>query len=392
MPVSGVTVALAMLRPTRADLELPQENDPFFFDLPILGLARAGDARAIELLIDVDGSVAPGQYRLLAKTGETEAAANFEVVFAVAAEPRELPRFSMCLVNSAEDRQLPVDFPDASPAAMRFFQTSGGFVELLSDLGTIRARSSAARARPGDPGPGRSADIGATQQRAGKRKSACGPMFTIPGIPAVLPPDADDDKDGLRDPFEVALAKAFVPRYKISGGERSTTGFATFKSNQQRRMIDKFRPATQPVIHFRVKPLGISKTQNKNFAVIQIDYLTLWTQDDGLATLPQLIRDILRRIPGTDAISGHTGEEERSAVLVAAEVPNGQTNFPNDVSKYQAYEYFVAAHEDTFVDQSTYLAPSSPVPPNNPIQLFLAQQARDLRARSQFPAAARLDR
>lgn len=214
--------------------------------------------------------------------------------------------------------------------------------------------------------------------------SLCEPLPTPTPTPTPTPSPTptkaarDADLDGLPDRFENTVADAFTPFYHISAGERSGTGFATFGNFVPQTVQQVFGPVP-PISYFRVKPAGFRADTNGNqWGFLQLDYLTLWNRDDGLATgglcenlslsLGLAGYSVSQILP---AITNHPLDNERSAVLIAAPVSSPNTyNF--DAQSYKAYLFFTAAHEDTFVDQSRILSPSQPVPAGHHIELGLS--------------------
>lgn len=197
--------------------------------------------------------------------------------------------------------------------------------------------------------------------------------------PTPTPPHTrgrDEDEDGLPETFENAVADAFTPFYHVSAGERPGTGFATF-GNFVPQTVQQSFGSVPPISNFRVKPLGFRTDANGNqWGFVQLDYLTLWNRDDGLAigglcetglsvSLGLAGYSISQILP---AITDHALDNERSAVLIAA--PTIRSNRYNlNPQAYKAYLFFTAAHEDTFTDQSWLIAPSQPVPAGLHIEL-----------------------
>jgi hypothetical protein len=203
------------------------------------------------------------------------------------------------------------------------------------------------------------------------------PTPTATPSPSPIPTKTrgDADQDGLPEKFEITVADAFTPFYHVSAGERSGTGFATFGNFVPQTVQQVFGPVP-PISYFRVKPVGFRTDANGNqWGFLQLDYLTLWNRDDGLATgglceglslsLGLAGYSVSQILP---AITDHPLDNERSAVLIAAPVSSPNTyNF--DPQSYKAYLFFTAAHEDTFADQSRILSPSQPVPAGHHIEL-----------------------
>ena len=181
-------------------------------------------------------------------------------------------------------------------------------------------------------------------------------------------PTGDDDGDGLPETFENQLADNFTPYYFVSGGERAGTGFATF-NNSVPQTVKQVFPATPPISHFRVKPIGIATANNgQRIGYMQVDYLTLWNRDDGLPVGFTCAFGIntLGRLVGFNgdvifgSLGAHALDNERSAVLLGAPVVNGTYNL--DPNAYTSRDYWTAAHEGTLSDRSRYAAPSQPMP------------------------------
>jgi hypothetical protein len=189
----------------------------------------------------------------------------------------------------------------------------------------------------------------------------------IPGPPVTLP--TDTDQDGIWDTTEQGIGDEFTPLYGISQGEQNQ--FAKFE-NQVPLTIASLVGTNPPYSYYAVSPLGLATDSKGNqLYAVRIDYLTLWNADDGLVGggaacgysyvgLDTVIRQL----------TGHTFDAERSAMLIAAPAVNGGMN--EDASAYSIYAIYTAAHEGTFFDQSMYIIPSSPVPPNNHLNLALS--------------------
>lgn len=185
----------------------------------------------------------------------------------------------------------------------------------------------------------------------------------------------DLDGDTLDDAFEAALADAFTPYYHVSAGEASGTGFARF-GDYVPQTVTQNLPAVPPVSHYRVKPLGQSSIGGVPHSFVQVDYLTLWNRDDGLAvggfcsaSLSVLFGLIgLGTSLALDGAAAHALDNERSAVLVAAPLASA-----GNAGAYKSYDYYLAAHESTFFDHSIYLAPSQPMPAGSHVQLGLSR-------------------
>jgi hypothetical protein len=210
--------------------------------------------------------------------------------------------------------------------------------------------------------------------------------FTVPLYPSTgiaLPANSatgqvtgdDLDHDGLPDNFENQLADEFTPFYFVSAGEPDS--FATFQNGVPEQVAQLFGP--NPLSYFRVKPLGfVTNSAGVEYGVIQINYLTLWDFDNGLAvsdTCDEMM-GVAGGILGLDLIhlvsvlTGHKLDDEHSAALLVAPSMSGTFNL--DPSQYLAIDYYTAAHEGTFFDLSSYVDPSVPVPANNHLKLALS--------------------
>ena len=190
----------------------------------------------------------------------------------------------------------------------------------------------------------------------------------------------DEDGDGLPDDFESAVGDGFTPLYGVSGGEQAGTGFARFGDSSSLSIIQNL-PAVPPASHYRVTPVGFAYGANgQQYGFLQIDYLTLWNRDDGLdiGNDCRFYASVLGGLIGyglADALDGagpHEFDEERAAALVAAPTP-APFQYSSDPDTYQAYDYYTAAHENTFFDHSGYLGLSQPVPVNNHLNLALSR-------------------
>lgn len=198
--------------------------------------------------------------------------------------------------------------------------------------------------------------------------------------PIPTPTGADADGDGLPESFENTVADAFTPFYHVSTGEQPGTGFARFGDFVPQTIQQVFNPIP-PISHFRVKPVGFrSDAYGNQWGFLQLDYLTLWNRDDGLAIggFCEANLSIALGLAGYSfsqllpVLTNHTLDNERSAVLVAAPV-SGYNTYNLDPMAYYAYRYFTAAHEDTFTDQSQLFSPSQPVPAGWHIELAFSR-------------------
>jgi PKD repeat protein len=182
------------------------------------------------------------------------------------------------------------------------------------------------------------------------------------------PAGPDADGDGLADSFENALSDAFTPLYHVSTGELAGTGFSIFGDYVPQTPVQTF-PPVPPISHYRVTPLGFSyDVYGRQLSVLQIDYFTLWNRDDGLSiggdcwTFATVLGGLVgfSIVSALDGAGPHALDNERSAVLVAAPTTAAYQH-PADPAAYSAYDFYTAAHEDTFFDHSMYFAPSQPV-------------------------------
>lgn len=181
--------------------------------------------------------------------------------------------------------------------------------------------------------------------------------------------EPDADIDGLPDSFENNLANGFTPFYYVSGGENAGTGFARF-NNSVPQTVSQVFGSTPPISHFRVKPLGFfNRNDGIQYGLIQIDYLTLWNKDDGLAGGSGLC--ILNPLVVPLELTSHNLDNERSALLVAAPLSNSTYNL--NLQNYKLYEVCTAAHEGTFFDQSRYYNLTTPYPIDSHIKLALSR-------------------
>jgi hypothetical protein len=186
---------------------------------------------------------------------------------------------------------------------------------------------------------------------------------------------SDLDHDGLPDNFENQLADAFTPGYFVSGGERDS--FATFLDSVPETVAQ--RQGQNPLSYFRVKPLGfVIGTNGVEYGLVQINYLTLWDHDSGLAVSGTC--DALIGVAGgvlgisltnlIGVLTSHNLDDEHSAALVAAPTLHGAFNL--DPGQYFGISYFTAAHEGTFFDHSFFINPGTPIPANNHLLLDLS--------------------
>lgn len=184
----------------------------------------------------------------------------------------------------------------------------------------------------------------------------------------------------MPESFENAVADAFTPFYHVSAGERPGTGFATF-GDYVPQTVQQVFGSVPPISHFRAKPVGFrTDAYGNQWGFLQLDYLTLWNRDDGLAIggFCETNLTIALGLAGYSfsqllpVLTDHALDNERSAVLVAAPVSSYNT-YNLDRAAYYAYRFFTAAHEDTFSDQSQLFSPSQPVPAGLHIELALSR-------------------
>lgn len=177
----------------------------------------------------------------------------------------------------------------------------------------------------------------------------------------------DDDLDGLPDGFERQLADKFTPIYFLSAFEYPGVGLAQFEDRPDAMVATQIFPTSFPPTvtgYFRVTPLAVHGGQS----YVQIDYLTPWNRDTGMALSGACFTDVdilsfFGIVPSLGIlIDGHTPDPERSALRVVAPAMNGGYN--TDPSAYIVDRMFMAAHEDTVFDHSSfyyifYLGPPS---------------------------------
>jgi len=223
------------------------------------------------------------------------------------------------------------------------------------------------------PGQGAQASISTSKKENSRLRNHAGPLF-----------QSDADGDGFSESFENQLADLFTPIYHISTNEPDH--FAFFGDFLPQTVIQTVSPYT-PISHFRVTPLGFAN--NNTIAFMRIDYWTLWDHDSGFdydffcqsnvaLGSNYLSGDIVYLIDLVILLnSSHALDNERSAVLVGAPVsdPNNPT-FSSDPMAYNAFAFFLSAHETEPGDQSVILYPAQPISPFGPshIELALARQ------------------
>jgi len=187
---------------------------------------------------------------------------------------------------------------------------------------------------------------------------------------------SDLDGDGLDQEFESAVADAFTPYYHVSSGEQAGTGFATFYDWVPQTVAQVFGPVP-PISYFRVKPVGFgTDSAGTPVGILRLDYLTLWNRDDGfdLFGVCGAAISLVESLVGIDFLTGgHPLDNERSAALIAAPVPEPGV-YNTDPGSYQIYSYYTAAHEGMFGgDNSTYYSFNPPIPAYNHIELGLSR-------------------
>jgi hypothetical protein len=202
-----------------------------------------------------------------------------------------------------------------------------------------------------------------------------------PGVAAVLvqvqPPlsGADADGDGLPEELESQLADNFTPAYSLSYYEYSGVGLSLFQDRSDVQEPSQVFPTNPPTAtsYYRVFPLGVVNGQS----YLQIDYLTPWNWDTGLAVNGACLSDIdLLSFLGIWSpsfgigLGGHRLDNERSAVRLVAPAVGGGINL--DPNAYRVDRVFTAAHEDTLVDRSDVWNVSPPAGPVAHPVLYLA--------------------
>lgn len=240
-----------------------------------------------------------------------------------------------------------------------------------------------AQPKPADPWQAW-ADVVSGAKRQSDRQATATARFTqrpLAKAGAGARVNADGDGDGLDDGFEDAVADAFTPVYHVSNAELSGTGFARFADNPNQITVSvRSNPPVPPISHFRVQPLGFgTDASGQQVSVARVDYLTLWNRDDGLVVGGGCIADLyflagwvgFSAAAILDGLQGHEFDNERSAALIAAPVPQPGV-FNQDAGAYSAYSYYTAGHEGTFTDTSAYHSPSPPVPAGLHINLGLS--------------------
>jgi len=185
----------------------------------------------------------------------------------------------------------------------------------------------------------------------------------------------DDDGDGLPDDFERQLADNFSPAYALSVFEYPGTGLALFQDRPDAEIVTQTFPTTFPptvTSYYRVTPLGVVNGQS----YLQIDYLTLWSRDDGLALSAACftdidVMDIFGIVPSLGTlIGGHNLDNERSILRVVAPAVAGGLN--TDPSAYRVDWVYTAAHEDTLFDHGDLEPVIPPQGPGTHIAMFLS--------------------
>jgi hypothetical protein len=183
----------------------------------------------------------------------------------------------------------------------------------------------------------------------------------------------DADMDKLPDKFERRLANKFAPLYHISADE--TEHFATFV-DQPTLAIASVGPTTPPIAHYRVVPLGYATSQTgAKFGVIQIDYLTVWSNDSGLEAGFGCVAALGLLGLALDGLGNHSFDEERSSVLVLApaEGTPARPQLSTNPASYRAHLFYTAAHEGVVpFDHSVFIRPDAPL--DSGIQLWLSHR------------------
>jgi uncharacterized protein DUF4214 len=181
----------------------------------------------------------------------------------------------------------------------------------------------------------------------------------------------DGDQDSTVDQFENQVADAFTPYYHVSAYDPDQ--FATFNDSTSAPESIKQLFGTTPISHFRVHKEGFAYDANNNtVGVLRIDYLTFWNYDSGLVSGGSCAWNLFGLDDVLAALDGHYLDHERSAMLVAAPISNGDYNL--DPANYSIYNIFTTGHEFTLTDQSTWYSYfNNPVPAYNHIELFLSR-------------------
>jgi PKD repeat protein len=185
----------------------------------------------------------------------------------------------------------------------------------------------------------------------------------------------DNDGDGLPDDFESQLADNFTPAYFLSLFEYPGTGLALLQDRPDAEVVTQTFPTTFPptvTSYYRVTPLGVVNGQS----YLQIDYLTLWSRDDGLALSGACFTDIdildfFGIVPSLGTlIGGHDLDNERSSLRVVAPAVAG--GFNTDANAYRVDMVYTAAHEDTLFDHGDIEPVYPPAGPEAHIAMFLS--------------------
>ena len=193
----------------------------------------------------------------------------------------------------------------------------------------------------------------------------------------VQPPlsGADSDGDGLPDELETQLADNFTPAYSLSYFEYSGTGLSLFQDRSDMPVASQVFPASPPTLtsYYRVTPLGVVGGQS----YLQVDYLSLWNRDDGLAINGACASDIDILdffgifSPGFGTgLRGHDFDHERSMVRLVAPAAGGGFNM--DPSAYRLDRFFTAAHEGTDFDHSDFYTINPPAGPEAHYGLYMS--------------------
>lgn len=186
----------------------------------------------------------------------------------------------------------------------------------------------------------------------------------------------DNDGDGLADSFEGQLADQFTPAYWISFYEYPGVGMALFQDRPDAMVPTQSFPTSfppTPTSYYRVTPLGVVGGQS----YVQLDYFTLWNHDTGLALSGACAANIdfldffgIWSPAFGSGLLGHELDHERSALRVVAPAVGGGVN--PDPTAYRADRAFLAAHEDTPTDRSSFITINPPAGPEVHYWMFLS--------------------
>lgn len=181
----------------------------------------------------------------------------------------------------------------------------------------------------------------------------------------------DSDQDGITDQLENQVANSFTPLYRVSAND--VDQFVTFNDSPNAPETIKQLFGQTPISHFRVHKEGFaSDAYGNTVGVLRIDYLTFWNYDGGLVSGGACAWNLFGLDDVISSLDGHFLDHERSAMLVAAPISNGDYNL--DPGSYSIYNLFTTGHEFTLTDQTMYFNYfTNPVPANNHIWLFLSR-------------------